>query len=116
MTIKCVSTHSQASKLKQQMHSLTGSCQELIKAVRQRSDLVWAQGLVSRVETALTQVMSIADQSPFNNDFLCMDSKDIRKKYGDEEAGWGSRSSVSRSRRWCRHVSRRARNSFRICE
>lgn len=57
--------------------------------MQQRSDLVWAQGLVARVETALTQVKSIADQSPFNNDFLCMDSKDIRKKYGDEEAGVG---------------------------
>ena len=63
----------------------------MIKGVQQRSDLAWATGLVSRVDTAVTDLQELAAASAFNRDFLYMDAKDIRKKYGDEESAVGAK-------------------------
>lgn len=64
-------------------HSLMGSCNELVKSVQENPKHQWAAALCSRVSASMAAVKQ--DLSPFQQDFMLMDSKDIKKKYGEND-------------------------------
>lgn len=72
-----------ASKIKQLIHSQCGSCDELLKSVAGKDDFGWAAPLAKRVADALHALKS--DLPPFHAQFLVVDGKDIRQKFGDSE-------------------------------